>query len=85
MKLIINDLDYNNSVCAKFLDLAKAFDTCNHKMLVFILEQYEKEELPMMPLNVGSVVARVKALFFDDPNRTIWVQPAPWSRYCILG
>jgi len=36
---IINDTDNNKSVCALFLDLAKAFDTCNHKMLLFKLEQ----------------------------------------------
>ena len=41
-ELIINDLDNNNSVCAIFLDLAKAFDTCNHKILlpVFKLDQH---------------------------------------------
>ena len=39
-ELIINDLDNNNSVCAIFLDLAKEFDTCNHKILVFKLDQY---------------------------------------------
>ena len=39
-ELIINDLDNNNSVCAIFLDLAKAFDTCNHKILLFKLDQY---------------------------------------------
>ena len=38
-ELIINDLDNNNSVCAIFLDLAKAFDTCNHKILLFKLDQ----------------------------------------------
>jgi len=25
-----HDLDNNKNVCALFLDLAKAFDTCNH-------------------------------------------------------
>ena len=39
-ELIINDLDNNNSVCAIFLDLAKVFDTCNHKILLFKLDQY---------------------------------------------
>ena len=39
-ELIINDLDNNNSVCVIFLDLAKAFDTCNHKILLFKLDQY---------------------------------------------
>ena len=39
-ELIINDLDCNNSVYAIFLDLAKAFDTCNHKILLFKLDQY---------------------------------------------
>ena len=39
-ELIINDLDNNNSVCAIFLDLAKAFDTCNHKILLLKLGQY---------------------------------------------
>ena len=24
-------------------------------------------------------------VFYTDPNRIIWVQPAPWSRCCILG
>ena len=38
-ELIINDLDDNNSVCAIFLDLAKAFDTCNHKILLFKVDQ----------------------------------------------
>jgi len=36
---IICDMDNNKSVCALFLDLAKAFDTCNHKILQFKLEQ----------------------------------------------
>ena len=40
-ELIINHLDNNNSVCPIFLDLAKAFDTCNHKILLFKLDQYE--------------------------------------------
>ena len=39
-ELIINDLVNNNSVCAIFLDLAKAFDTCNHKIRLFKLDQY---------------------------------------------
>ena len=39
-ELIINDLDNNNSVCAIFLDLARVFDTCNHKILLFKLDQY---------------------------------------------
>ena len=39
-ELIINDLDNNNSICSIFLDLAKAFDTCNHKILLFKLDQY---------------------------------------------
>ena len=33
-------MDNNNSICAIFLDLAKAFDTCNHKILRFKLDQY---------------------------------------------
>ena len=39
-ELIINNLDHKNSVCAIFLDLAKALDTSNHKMLLFKLNQY---------------------------------------------
>ena len=23
--------------------------------------------------------------FHDNPDRMIWVQPAPWSRCCVLG
>ena len=23
--------------------------------------------------------------FYDDPDRMIWVQPAPWSLCCVLG
>ena len=38
---IINDLNNNNnSVCAIFVVLAIAFDTCNHKILLFKLDQY---------------------------------------------
>ena len=33
-------MDNNNSVCAIFLDLAKAFETCNHQILQFKLDQY---------------------------------------------
>jgi len=39
---IINDMDNNKSECALLLDLAKAFDTCNHKIILFKLEQYGK-------------------------------------------
>ena len=39
-ELIIYELDNNNSVCAIFLDFAKAFDTCNHKILLLKLDQY---------------------------------------------
>ena len=39
-ELIINDLDNNNSVYAIFLDSAKAFDTYNHKILLFKLDHY---------------------------------------------
>ena len=39
-ELIIYELDNNNSVCAIFLDLAKAFGTCNHKILLLKLDQY---------------------------------------------
>ena len=39
-ELIINDLDNNISVCAIFLDLAKAFDAFNHNILLFKLDQY---------------------------------------------
>ena len=38
-ELILNNMDNNNSVCAIFLDLTKAFDTCNHKILLFKLDQ----------------------------------------------
>ena len=40
-ELVITELDQNKNVCALFLELAKAFDTVNHKMLLFKLEQYE--------------------------------------------
>ena len=33
-------MDNNSSVCAIFLDLAKALDICNHKILLFKLDQY---------------------------------------------
>ena len=36
----MNELDKNNSICALFLDLAKAFDTINHNILLFKLEPY---------------------------------------------
>ena len=26
-----------------------------------------------------------KRCFYDDPDRMIWVQSAPWSRCCVLG
>ena len=34
---------------------------------------------------VGRVAERVKASFLRRPDRMIWVQPAPWSRRCVLG
>ena len=39
-KYIGNKIDQNNNVCAIFMDLAKAFDTVNRKILSK-LEQYE--------------------------------------------
>jgi retron-type reverse transcriptase len=36
-KFIYNELDYNEKVLAVFLDLAKAFDTVDHKKLIDIL------------------------------------------------
>jgi len=39
-ELIINELDNNSSVCALFMDLAKAFDTVNHEIPLYKLEQY---------------------------------------------
>ena len=27
----------------------------------------------------------VKPLFYNDPDRMILIQPAPWSRCCVLG
>ena len=39
-ELIITELDNNKSVCTIFMDLAKAFDTVNHNILLYKLEQY---------------------------------------------
>ena len=39
-ELIMTELDNDRSVCTIFMDLAKAFDTVNHNILLFKLEQY---------------------------------------------
>ena len=38
-----------------------------------------------MMIMMMSVAEWVKASFYNDPNRMVWVQPAPWSRCCFLG
>ena len=38
-ELIITELDNDRSVCTIFMDLAKAFDTVNHNILLYKLEQ----------------------------------------------
>ena len=39
-ELIMTELDNDRSVCTIFMDLAKAFDTVNHNIFLFKLEQY---------------------------------------------
>ena len=39
-ELIISELDNDRSVCTILMDLAKAFDSVNHNILLFKLEQY---------------------------------------------
>ena len=36
-------------------------------------------------LSIGSVADMIKRYCYDDTDCMIWVQPAPWSRCCILG
>ena len=47
--------------------------------------QYPQLEVVLNNTAVHSFRQCERRRFYDDPDRMVWVQPAPWSRCCVLG
>ena len=64
-ELVINKLDKNNSICALFLDLAKAFDTVCHNIGYYYLN-WNNMELEVLQMILSGHILQIASSLFRE-------------------